>query len=230
VQNRQSERVIYARLMDKVVLDFSRLGDSKDAPNPTFIHSHLFTKSAIYYSRNWGDNSWEGSWEDSTGIVKLNSLLPKRTFVKAQIALGDNEKLGDINNRTLRMAWFSTNKTPILGSFNLGDLAELKYQLITECTAKTAQVTTDAFAQATTVATRTSVTSLFACSESNKATLGSMRLGDSKNTPNTKISRTRLFTKSAIYAGQTWSTTNWKNKNWAQLRESIQINHKTGVI
>ncbi len=226
VQNREFERVIYARLMDKVVLDFSRLGDGKDTQNPTFIHSHLFTKSAAYYSRNWDYSNQE----ESTGIVKLNSFFSKRTFVKAQIALGDNEKLGDINSRTKKMAWFSTNKPPILGSFNFGDLAELKYQLIEDCTAQTSQAITDNFSQATTVAIRTSVTSLFTCSESDKATLGGMRLGDGKDTQNIRISIDRVFTKSAIYAGQTWSIANWNNNNWAQLRESIQINHKTGVI
>lgn len=106
---KQSERVSFTRLIDKVILDFSRLGVDKDTPNHKIIHSHLFTKANLDALRN------------------PHGLLPQRQFCKAMIALGDSWTLGDTNACTPRRRLTETGKQLVLSN---GDkLSEIDQRL-----------------------------------------------------------------------------------------------------
>jgi hypothetical protein len=252
-QNRQADRVCFTRLIDKVILDFSRLGDDKDIPNHKIIHSHLFTranqdpllnpsgflpqrkfcKAMIVLGDSWtlgdtnactplsrlietgkqlrlsvGDplsatehkltrvevlerfdvthqatplppllvatlserhavHSLRTRYQSELKIGEMRlgfdkptrdhharlsehyrsnqSITPSvtldnpRRFVKAQLVLGDSLALGDVNSRTLKMGWFRTKPVPTLGSFSLGDAAEIEQRLISDCVTRTDQ-------------------------------------------------------------------------------------------
>lgn len=327
-QNRQADRISFIRLIDKVILDFSRLGDDKATPNHKIIHSHLFTKSnqdplrqpsGFLPQRQFcqamivlGDGGTLGDtnactprrrlietgkplrlsvgdllsatahtltyvevlarldathqatplpslWvvavserhavhsvrthyqsELKTGEMRLGfdqptrdhharhsehhrsnqpiaesvTLEKPRCFVKAQQVLSDGAVLGDINSRTLKMGWFRTKLVPTLGSFALGDGAEIEWRLMSDFTMKTAQLNTPAsFTLATPLVSREQTNSQFTDVDLDLIS---------------HVSKDTINSLTVSYLGQTWAGVTWADVSWSDLREVVGLNYISG--
>lgn len=324
-QNRQADRISFIRLIDKVILDFSRLGDDKDIPNHKIIHSHLFTKAnqdplrhpsgllpqrqfckaMIVLGDSWtlGDTNactprrrlietgkqlqlsvgdplsatahnlsyvevltrldathqatpLPSLWvvavserhavhsvrtryqsELKTSEMRLGfdqptrdhharhsehhrsnqpitqsvTLEKPRCFVKAQPVLSDGVALGDVNSRTLKMGWFRTKPVPTLGSFALGDGAEIEWRHINDCATNTTQLTTPAiFKPATPLVSREQTNSQFTDVDLDLIS---------------HVSKDTINSLTVSYLGQTWAGVKWADVSWSELREIVGLNH-----
>jgi P2-related tail formation protein len=107
---REAVRFIKARLLDRVLLDFSVLGDRGHTPNEEILHSHLFTLSNF------------------AGVPDPLGVLPERRFCRAMVVLSSSTSLGDSNANLPRFAWAEEGHPITLGA---GDrLSATRHRLI----------------------------------------------------------------------------------------------------
>ncbi|MEA1052363.1 phage tail protein [Lamprobacter modestohalophilus] len=107
---REATLVGFARMIDRFILDYSRLGGQDAVRNPEFMHAHLFTFGNLDVS------------PDPFGV------LPERRFCKAMVVLSDSTALGDINACTPRFAWIEQGEAMRFGG---GDaLSESTHRLL----------------------------------------------------------------------------------------------------
>lgn len=91
-------RFATARLLDRVLLDFSALGDRGHTPNEEILHSHLFTLSNF------------------AGVPDPQGWLPERRFCRAMVVLSDSPSLGDSNTNLPRFVWREEGHPITLGA------------------------------------------------------------------------------------------------------------------
>lgn len=96
-------RFAAARLIDRYLLDYARLGDPGHTPNEEILHSHLFTVV------------------NARGVRVAQTLLPERKFCRAMVVPSDSTPLGD-TNACLPRFWVREEGGPIvLGNNALSD-------------------------------------------------------------------------------------------------------------
>ncbi|HQT03409.1 MAG TPA: phage tail protein [Thiotrichales bacterium] len=326
--NRQANRVSFTRLIDKLILDFSRLGDDQDTPNHKIIHSHLFTKSnndalcnpsgflpqrqfckamlvlgegiigdtnactprrrlietgqplrlsagdplsatahqlttievlerldlrhhgaqmrpllvhtfinrdsqhskrlthepelrlgelVLSADRPTRDHHARHSehHRHNKPVAESVTLEMPRFFVKAQQVLGERTPLGTINSRTIKTGWFRTKPVPTLGSFALGDRAEIEQRVITACSAQTTQLATP-------------IALTLGVALTSKETLSSQSL-NVKLAVAVNASNDATNSSDAAYLGQTWAGVKWVDARWSSLREVVGVGQVTNA-
>lgn len=95
---RESVRFALARLIDRYLLDFSRLGDSGHTRNEEILHSHLFTLA------------------NALGVPDPVGVRPERRFCKAMVVLSNSALLGDTNANLPRFVWQEEGQAITMGS------------------------------------------------------------------------------------------------------------------
>lgn len=96
-------RFASARLIDRYLLDYARLGEPGHTPNEEILHSHLFTVV------------------NARGVRVAQTLLPERKFCRAMVVPSDSTPLGD-TNACLPRFWVREEGGPIvLGASALSD-------------------------------------------------------------------------------------------------------------
>ncbi len=212
VPAREAVRFAAARLMDRYLLDFSRLGDSGHTPNEEIVHSHLFTLA------------------NALGVPDPVGVRPERRFCKAMVVLSSSTLLGDTNANLPRFVWQETGAPIALGS---GDpLSATPHRL----TRVEVLERFDAVhpASATVPSLRAWPARLswqVGCAAAQgDGQLGQLLLGDTRAQLGQRGAMTRLF---ALHnrVGQRWSDQQaWPAKRWRDLWREPDAPAQTGFL
>ena len=96
--SREAVRFARARLLDRLLLSFSGMGDPGHALNEIMMHSHLRTLA------------------NALGVPDPVGMRPERRFSRAQVVLSDSTPLGDINANLPRFVWQEAGHPIALGA------------------------------------------------------------------------------------------------------------------